>query len=50
MRRGANRGTKGTLAATRAQAEALQPLGFVGKPFLAAEVLQAVERAAKSVQ
>ena len=36
--------------ATRAQAEALQPLGFVGKPFLAAEVLEAVQRAVKSVQ
>ena len=34
---------------TRAQAQQWQPLGFVGKPFLPAEVLAAVERAAKSV-
>ncbi len=34
---------------TRAQAEPLQPLGFVGKPFLPAEVLDAVERAVKTV-
>jgi len=33
--------------ATRAQAEQWQPLGFVGKPFLPAEVLEAVERAAE---
>jgi hypothetical protein len=33
--------------ATRAQAEALQPLGFIGKPFLPAEVIEAVGRAAK---
>ena len=36
-------------AATRAEAQPLQPLGFVGKPFLPAEVLEAVERAAKTV-
>ena len=35
--------------ATRAQAEQLQPLGFVGKPFLTAELLDAVERAVKTV-
>ena len=34
---------------TRAQAHQWQPLGFVGKPFLPAEVLAAIERAAKSV-
>jgi two-component system, response regulator PdtaR len=34
-------------AATRAQAEQWQPLGFIGKPFLPAEVLAAVERAAE---
>jgi two-component system, response regulator PdtaR len=34
---------------TRAQAEQLQPLGFVGKPFLPAEIIAAVERAVKSV-
>jgi CheY-like chemotaxis protein len=32
-------------AATRAQAEKLQPLGYVGKPFLPAELLQALNRA-----
>jgi len=37
-------------AATRAQTEPWQPLGFVGKPFLPADVLEAVERAARSVQ
>jgi CheY-like chemotaxis protein len=37
-------------ASTRAQAQALEPLGFVGKPFLPAELQQAVERAAKLVQ
>ncbi len=35
--------------ATRAQAEALRPLGFVGKPFLSADVLEAIERAVKLV-
>jgi CheY-like chemotaxis protein len=34
---------------TRAQAEELRPLGFVGKPFLPAEIIAAVERAAKLV-
>jgi DNA-binding NarL/FixJ family response regulator len=33
-------------AATRAQTDQWQPLGFIGKPFLPAEVLEAVERAA----
>jgi two-component system, response regulator PdtaR len=37
-------------AATRAQTEPWQPLGFVGKPFRPADVLEAVERAARSVQ
>lgn len=31
--------------ATRAQAEQFQPLGFVGKPFLPADVINAVQRA-----
>jgi DNA-binding NarL/FixJ family response regulator len=35
--------------ATRAQTEGLQPLGFVGKPFLPAEVLSALERAIEEV-
>lgn len=35
--------------ATRAQAEQLQPLGFVGKPFLPADVIEAVARAVKSL-
>lgn len=35
--------------ATRAQAEQLQPLGFVGKPFLPADVIKAVELAVKSL-
>lgn len=35
--------------ATRAQAEQLQPLGFVGKPFLPADVIEAVARAMKSL-
>ena len=35
---------------TRAQTEALQPLGFIGKPFLPAEVMQAVEQAVKMVE
>lgn len=30
---------------TRASAEAFEPLGFIGKPFLRAEVLRAVARA-----
>jgi CheY-like chemotaxis protein len=34
---------------TRAQAEQLQALGFVGKPFLPAEVLSAMERAVKAL-
>jgi CheY-like chemotaxis protein len=34
---------------TRAQAEPLQPLGFVGKPFLPAEVIDALERAVSLV-
>lgn len=35
--------------ATRAQAEQLQPLGFVGKPFLPADVIEAVARAVRSL-
>lgn len=35
--------------ATRAQAEQLRPLGFVGKPFLPADVIEAVQRAVKSL-
>ena len=35
--------------ATRAETERLQPLGYIGKPFLPAEVLDALERAAKTV-
>jgi CheY-like chemotaxis protein len=35
--------------ATRAQAEKLEPLGFVGKPFLPAELLAAVQRAVKAL-
>ena len=31
----------------RAEPKPLQPLGFIGKPFLPAEVLEAVERAVK---
>jgi two-component system, response regulator PdtaR len=34
---------------TRAQAEPLQPLGFIGKPFLPAEVLEAVEGAVRQL-
>jgi two-component system, response regulator PdtaR len=34
---------------TRAQAQALQPLGFIGKPFLAAEILEAIERAQREL-
>ena len=34
---------------TRAQTEPLQPLGFVGKPFLPAELLEAVERATRQI-
>ena len=34
---------------TRAQAQQWQPLGFVGKPFMPAELLQAVEHAVKTV-
>ena len=33
--------------ATRAQADKLQPLGYVGKPFLPAEVLAALQNAVK---
>jgi two-component system, response regulator PdtaR len=36
-------------AATRAQADQWQPLGFIGKPFLPAELLAAVERAVELV-
>ena len=36
-------------ADTRAQAEQWRPLGFIGKPFLPAELLSAVERATKSL-
>ncbi|HJY38670.1 MAG TPA: response regulator [Steroidobacteraceae bacterium] len=36
--------------ATRAQTDALQPLGFIGKPFLPAEAIEAVERAVKMVE
>jgi CheY-like chemotaxis protein len=36
-------------AGTRAHAERLQPLGFVGKPFLPAEVLEALDRAVRIV-
>jgi DNA-binding NarL/FixJ family response regulator len=36
-------------AATRAQAERMHPLGFVGKPFLPAQVLEAVAHAVKLV-
>jgi DNA-binding NarL/FixJ family response regulator len=36
-------------AATRAQTDQWQPLAFIGKPFLPAEVLEAVERAANLV-
>jgi two-component system, response regulator PdtaR len=36
-------------AATRAQAEQWRPLGFIGKPFLPAEIVDAVERATKLV-
>lgn len=32
-------------AAMRAQAEPLRPLGYVGKPFMAGDVLAAIERA-----
>lgn len=35
--------------ATRAQAELLQPLAFVGKPFLPGEVLEAIERALREL-
>jgi CheY-like chemotaxis protein len=35
--------------ATRSQAEQWQPLGFVGKPFLPAEVISVVERAVNTV-
>jgi two-component system, response regulator PdtaR len=35
--------------ATRSQAAAMQPLGFVGKPFFPAEVVIAVERAVQAV-
>ena len=34
---------------TRAEVEPLQPLGFVGKPFLPAEILEAVEKAVKTL-
>jgi two-component system, response regulator PdtaR len=34
-------------AETRTQAEQWQPLGFIGKPFLPAEILTAVARAAE---
>lgn len=34
---------------TRAQAEKLQPLGFIGKPFLPADILEAVGRAVKAL-
>lgn len=34
---------------TRAHAEPLQPLGFVGKPFLPAEVLEAVATAVRAL-
>jgi two-component system, response regulator PdtaR len=34
---------------TRAEAKQWQPLGFIGKPFLPAEVLSALERAAQRV-
>jgi DNA-binding NarL/FixJ family response regulator len=36
--------------ATRTQAEQLQALGFVGKPFLPTEVIEAVRRAVKVVE
>jgi hypothetical protein len=36
-------------AATRAQAAQWHPLGFIGKPFLPVDVVEAVERAEKSV-
>jgi CheY-like chemotaxis protein len=35
--------------ATRAQAEQWQPLGFVGKPFLPAELIATLERAVRLV-
>lgn len=34
---------------TRAQAETFQPLGFIGKPFLPGDVIEAVERAVKAL-
>jgi len=34
---------------TRAQAEQWQPLGFIGKPFLPAELLAALDRAVKAL-
>lgn len=35
--------------ATRAQTAPWQPLGFIGKPFLPAELLDAIERAVKTL-
>lgn len=34
---------------TRAQAEQFQPLGFVGKPFLPSDVIDAVQRAVRAL-